>query len=56
MTRDRRVTAVHKANVMKRSNGLFLEAVRTVAKDSPEVALDDVIVDAMAAWLVRAPE
>jgi 3-isopropylmalate dehydrogenase len=56
MTRDRRVTAVHKANVMKRSDGLFLEAVRSVANDFPEVTLDDVLVDAMAAWLVRAPE
>ena len=56
MTRDRRVTAVHKANVMKRSDGLFLDSVRTVAKDFPEVTLDDVLVDAMAAWLVRAPE
>lgn len=56
MTRDRRVTAVHKANVLKRGDGLFLEAVRSVAREFPEVALDDVIVDAMAAWLVRAPE
>jgi len=56
MTRKRRVTAVHKANVFRRGDGLFLEAVRTVAKDFPEVTLDDVIVDAMAAWLVRAPE
>ncbi len=56
MTRDRRVTAVHKANVMKRSDGLFLDAVRTVARDFAQVTLDDVLVDAMAAWLVRAPE
>jgi 3-isopropylmalate dehydrogenase len=56
MTRGRRVTAVHKANVMKRSDGLFLESVRTVAREFPDVTLDDVIVDAMAAWLVRAPE
>jgi 3-isopropylmalate dehydrogenase len=56
MTRDRRVTAIHKANVMKRSDGLFLEAVRNVANDFPDVVLDDVLVDAMAAWLVRAPE
>ena len=56
MTRDRRVTAVHKANVMKRSDGLFLDAVRTVAEDFPQVTLDDVLVDAMAAWLVRAPQ
>jgi 3-isopropylmalate dehydrogenase len=52
MTRDRRVTAVHKANVMKRSDGLFLEAVRTVAGEFPQVTLDDVLVD----WLVRAPD
>jgi len=56
MTRGRRVTAVHKANVMKRSDGLFLDSVRTVAKDFPEVTLDDVLVDAMAAWLVRTPD
>jgi 3-isopropylmalate dehydrogenase len=56
MTRDRRVTAVHKANVMKRSDGLFMESVRAVAQDFPEVTLDDVLVDAMAAWLVRAPD
>jgi 3-isopropylmalate dehydrogenase len=56
MTRDRRVTAVHKANVMKRSDGLFLDAVRSVAREFPQVTLDDVLVDAMAAWLVRAPE
>jgi 3-isopropylmalate dehydrogenase len=56
MTRHRRVTAVHKANVMRRSDGLFLDAVRRVGHDFPEVTLDDVIVDAMAAWLVRAPE
>jgi 3-isopropylmalate dehydrogenase len=56
MTRDRRVTAVHKANVMKRSDGLFIESVRSVAREFPQVTLDDVLVDAMAAWLVRAPE
>ena len=56
MTRGHRVTAVHKANVMKRSDGLFLDAVRSVARDFPQVTLDDVLVDAMAAWLVRAPE
>jgi 3-isopropylmalate dehydrogenase len=56
MTRDKRLTAVHKANVLKRGDGLFLDSVRTVAQDFPEVTLDDVIVDAMAAWLVRAPE
>ncbi|MBJ3774562.1 isocitrate/isopropylmalate dehydrogenase family protein [Acuticoccus mangrovi] len=47
------VTAVHKANVLKRSDGLFLEAVRAVASEFPEVRLEEVIVDAMAAHLVR---
>ena len=56
MTRERRVTAVHKANVFKRGDGLFLDAVRSVALDFPEVTLDDILVDAMAAWLVRAPQ
>ncbi|MEE8454773.1 MAG: isocitrate/isopropylmalate family dehydrogenase, partial [Limibaculum sp.] len=56
MTRDRRVTAVHKANVFKRGDGLFLDAVRSVAREFPQVTLDDVLVDAMAAWLVRAPD
>ena len=56
MTRDRRVTAVHKSNVFKRGDGLFLDAVRSVARDFPEVTLDDILVDAMAAWLVRAPD
>ncbi|MFA6116825.1 MAG: isocitrate/isopropylmalate family dehydrogenase [Sphingomonas sp.] len=56
MGRDRRVTAVHKANVLKLTDGLFLREVRKVAADFPEVTLDEVIVDAAAALLVRSPE
>lgn len=56
MTRDRRVTAVHKANVLKMGDGLFLDAVRTIAKDFPDVVLDDVLIDAMCAHIVRTPE
>lgn len=52
-TRRRKVTAVHKANVMKMTDGLFLRSVRKVAEAFPDVALDDVIVDAAAALLVR---
>lgn len=55
-TRRRHVTAVHKANVLKLSDGLFLRAVRDVAADYPDVTLDEVIVDAAAALLVRTPE
>ena len=54
--RRKKVTAVHKANVVKLSDGLFLREVRRIASDFPDVALDEVIVDAAAALLVRAPE
>jgi 3-isopropylmalate dehydrogenase len=54
--RRRHVTAVHKANVLRIYSGLFLRQVEEVAKDYPDVAWDTVIVDAMAAMLVRAPE
>jgi 3-isopropylmalate dehydrogenase len=47
------VTAVHKANVLRMSEGFFLDCVRTVAARYPAVQLEEVIVDAMAAMLVR---
>jgi 3-isopropylmalate dehydrogenase len=53
--RSGRLTAVHKANVLKLSDGLFLREVRAVAADFPGVTLDEVIVDAAAALLVRDP-
>ena len=56
MGRRRQVTAVHKANVLKLSDGLFLQEVRKVARDYPDVAYDEVIVDAAAALLVRSPD
>ena len=54
-TRRKKVTAVHKANVLRISDALFLREVRKVAKDFPDVELDEKIVDAMAALLVRDP-
>jgi 3-isopropylmalate dehydrogenase len=54
--RRKKVTAVHKANVLKLSDGLFLREVRMVAADFPDVELDEVIVDAAAALLVRTPD
>ncbi len=51
--RRRHVTAVHKAPVLRLSDGLFLAQVQKVAKKYPEVRLDDVLVDTMAAQLVR---
>jgi len=49
------VTAVHKANVLRVSDGLFLESVRTVAARHPKIAYEKKIVDAMAALLIRNP-
>jgi len=49
----KKVTAVHKANVMRVSDGLFLESVRSVAKAHPQITYDEVLVDACAAHLVR---
>lgn len=55
-SRRRKVTAVHKANVLKLSDGLFLREVRKVAADYPDVTLDELIVDATAALLIRTPD
>ncbi len=52
-TRRGQVTAVHKANAFRLTDGLFLEVVRSVAQDYPDVKLEEVLVDAMAAFLVR---
>jgi 3-isopropylmalate dehydrogenase len=54
--RNRKVTAVHKANVLKLSDGLFLREVRKVAESYPDVSLNEVIVDAAAALLIRNPD
>ncbi|HTH96385.1 MAG TPA: isocitrate/isopropylmalate dehydrogenase family protein [Stellaceae bacterium] len=49
----RRVTSVHKANVLRISDGLYLECARAVAQRYPDIAYEEKIVDAMAALLVR---
>lgn len=54
--RRRKVTAVHKANVVKMSDGLFLREVRAVATHYPDVELEELIVDATAALLIRTPD
>jgi isocitrate dehydrogenase (NAD+) len=51
----RRVTAVHKANIMKLSDGLFLECARKVARDHPQTEYDELIIDNCAMQLVRDP-
>ena len=50
------VTAVHKANIMKDTDGLFLDTARRVAGEFPEVAFNDRIVDNMCMQLVQTPE
>jgi isocitrate dehydrogenase (NAD+) len=52
----RKVTAVHKANIMKLSDGLFLEVSRQVAEDYPDIEFEDRIVDNMCMQLVQKPE
>lgn len=54
--RRKKVTAVHKANVVKLSDGLFLREVRKVAEEYQDVLLDELIVDAAAAHLIRSPD
>ncbi|MDQ4109195.1 MAG: isocitrate/isopropylmalate dehydrogenase family protein [Actinomycetota bacterium] len=51
-----KVTAAHKANIMKFSDGLFLEVARRVAAEYPDVAFDDRIIDALCMQLVQSPE
>ena len=51
----RKVTAVHKANIMKLSDGLFLECSRKVARDWPDLEYDEIIIDNCAMQLVRDP-
>lgn len=52
----KKVTAIHKANIMKFTDGLFLEAFRDVAKDYPDIEAQEVIVDNMCMQLVLRPE
>ncbi len=56
MQRHKHLTLVHKHNVLKVTDGMFLDACHRVAKDFPEVTVDDFIVDAMMAHVVRAPD
>ncbi|HSQ59195.1 MAG TPA: isocitrate/isopropylmalate dehydrogenase family protein [Acidobacteriota bacterium] len=51
----RKVTVVHKANVVRATDGLFLEAARRVAVDYPGIEMDDANIDAMTMWLMKNP-
>jgi isocitrate dehydrogenase (NAD+) len=52
----KKVTCVHKANILKFTDGLFLEVSRQVAKEYPDIEFDDRIVDNMCMQLVQKPE
>jgi isocitrate/isopropylmalate dehydrogenase len=51
----KKVTVVHKANVVRATDGLFFEEAKRVAKEFPEIAMDDANVDAICMWLLKNP-
>ncbi len=51
-----KVTAVHKANILKRTDGLFLETARDIARSYPQIGFEDRIIDNMCMQLVQFPE
>jgi len=51
----KKVTIVHKANVVRATDGLFLDAAKEVAKEFPEIKVDDANIDAMTMWLLKNP-
>ena len=52
----KKVTAIHKANILKFSDGLFLNTAREVAREYPDIDFEDVVVDAACMHLVRNPQ
>lgn len=51
----KKVTVVHKANVVRATDGLFLETAKMVARDYPEIQMDDANIDAITMWLLKNP-
>ncbi len=52
----RKVTAVHKANIMKCTDGMFLDIARSISIEYPDILFEDMIIDAMCMKLVQSPE
>ena len=50
------MTAIHKANILKLGDGLFLQSIRAVARDYTDIAYDEKIIDAACMSLVMTPE
>ncbi|MBP1679465.1 MAG: hypothetical protein H6Q29_1376 [Bacteroidetes bacterium] len=51
----KRVTIVHKANVVRATDGLFLEEARQVAREFPDILMDEANIDAICMWLLKNP-
>jgi len=51
----KKVTAVHKANVLRQTDGVFMEAARKVAAEYPDIPMEDANIDAMGMWLLKNP-
>jgi isocitrate dehydrogenase (NAD+) len=51
----RKVTVIHKANVVRATEGMFLEIARELHKEYPEIEMDDANVDAICMWLLKNP-
>ena len=51
----KKVTIIHKANVVRATDGLFLETAKAVANEFPEIPMDDANIDAMTMWLLKNP-
>ncbi len=51
----KKITVVHKANVVRATDGLFFETAKAVAKEYPEISMDDANIDAMTMWLLKNP-
>jgi isopropylmalate/isohomocitrate dehydrogenase-like protein len=54
--RRKHLTYVHKANILRITDGIFNDAVKAAAKNHPDVTIDDVHIDAMAMHLIKKPE
>ena len=52
----KKVSIIHKANIIRASDGLFLDVAKKVARDYPDIEFDDVIIDTLCMRLVRSPE
>jgi isocitrate/isopropylmalate dehydrogenase len=54
-SKRKKVTVIHKANVVRATDGLFLDTAKDVASQYPEIQMDDANIDAMTMWLLKNP-